>query len=329
MAAIGLSVSSPYIRKVNVRRDLLAIADLIEVCFANTLDDDGREYLRQMRWAARDLNYLSWIQGAAERIAMPLYGFVWEENNRIVGNLSLIPLNRKGRLVYLIANVAVLPEYRRRGIGQQLTQTAIEHLRERGIEDAWLQVRDDNPGAHHLYLSLGFTERARRTTWQSSSFPPINRTLPTDIEIRRRRSQDWETQVAWLREAYPADVAWNMPLNIPRLSPDLVGQLLRWLRGESQEHWAAWRGQRPIGFASWEPMRSASDNIWLAAPPDEEDAAILALLSHARLVLSSRERPLAVNYPAGRGDAAFQRAGFINHQTLIWMSVPLNPSNNS
>ncbi len=168
---ITQATTSP-IRKVNIRQDLLEIADLIELCFAKTLDEDGREYLRQLRWTARDLNYLSWLQGAAERIAPPLYGLVWEENSRIIGNLSLIPLNRAGKLIYLIANVAVHPDYRQQGIGRLLTQEALEHLRQRGIDTAWLQVRDDNPIAYHLYRSLGFVERARRTTWISTPAAP-------------------------------------------------------------------------------------------------------------------------------------------------------------
>ena len=113
---IAQAATSP-IRKVNIRQDLLSVADLIEICFAQTLDEDGREYLRQLRWTARDMNYLSWLQGAAERIAPPLYGLVWEENGRIIGNLSLIPLNHNGKLIYLIANVAVHPDFRRQGIG--------------------------------------------------------------------------------------------------------------------------------------------------------------------------------------------------------------------
>ena len=64
---------------------------------------------------------------------------------RIVGNLSLIPFVRRGHVVYLIANVAVHPDYRRRGIARQLTQTALDYLRQRGVSSAWLQVRDDNP----------------------------------------------------------------------------------------------------------------------------------------------------------------------------------------
>jgi GNAT superfamily N-acetyltransferase len=323
----AITFVSSRIRKVNVRSDLLAVADLIEICFANTLDDDGREYLRNLRWTARDLNYINWLQGAAERISAPLYGFVWEENGLVVGNLSLIPLYRRGKIVYLIANVAVHPDYRRRGIGRQLTQAAIDHLRERGLETAWLQVRDDNPAAYHLYQSLGFVERARRTTWLSASTPSLQvRTLPEGVSVQPRHVQDWRLQSTWLRQVYPPEVAWNLPLSYTRLSPNPWRRLLFWLRGENQQHWAAYRGGKPIGFLSWEPLRSSSDVLWLASTEPYEDQAIQALLPIAREALASRVRPLSINYPAGRGSEAFLRAGFSHHQTLIWMTVSLNQS---
>lgn len=313
-----------HVRKVNVRQDLPAVADLIEICFAATLDEDGREYLRHLRWAARDDHYLSWLQNAAERLASPLYGFVWEEDGKIVGNLSLIPLYRRGKLIYLIANVAVHPAYRQRGMGRALTQTALDHLRERGIDTAWLQVRDDNPVAHNLYLSLGFVERARRTTWQSSPMTWLDRRLPEGVTIHHRRQQDWDRQRAWLREIYPPEVSWNLPLNYARINPGVWNQFMCWLRGESQEHWAARLGSAPIGYASWEPMRASSDALWMAVDPQHENEAIEALLLHARTALVGRGRALSVNYPAGRASAAFMRAAFTNHQTLIWMTVKLH-----
>lgn len=322
--ATVIEVKANPIRKVNVRQDLMAVADLIELCFATTLDEDGREYLRHLRGTARDLNYVSWMQSAAERLSSPLYGFVWEEAGRIVGNLSLIPLSRRGQLVYLIANVAVHPAYRRRGIGRQLTQTALDHLKRRGIENAWLQVRDDNPGAYHLYRSLGFIERARRTTWQVTSFAPLNRPIPEGIQIQGRSIQDWELQATWLHEIYPPDVSWNLPISFSRLSPDILGYFMRWLRGEGIEHWVARQNDVPVSFASWEPMRGSSDMLWLATKPEYEDWAVLPLLIYVRSLLAGRGRILSVNYPAGRAEIAFQRAGFSNHQTLVWMMAPLN-----
>lgn len=322
---MAVQAASPgHIRKINVRKDLLEIADLIEICFASTLDEDGREYLRQLRWTSRDITSLSWLQGAAERIAQPLYGFVWEEDGRIVGNLSLIPLNQRGKLIYLIANVAVHPNYRRRGIGNELTRTALEHLRQRGIDVAWLQVRDDNPVAYHLYRSLGFIERARRTTWQISGLSMVVPHRVEGVTIHHRRRRDWEKQVAWLRQIYPPEISWNLPLNIARLNPGLAPQLMRWLRGELQDHWSAVKNGETIGVLSWEPMRSACDALWLAPDPRYEEQAILSLLPYACAMLSSRGRGLSINYPAGRAGDAFLRAGFAHHQTLIWMSIPLN-----
>ena len=322
MISIAQATTS-HIRKVNVRRDLQEIADLIELCFAATLDDDGRDYLRHLRTAARDMAYLSWLQSAAERIATPLYGYVWEEDNRIIGNLSLVPMTRFGRITYLIANVAVHPQYRRRGIGRQLTQTAIDHLRRRGIESAWLQVRDDNPVAVHLYQSLGFQERARRTTWQSSASPAQTHLRAEGVTVHKRKLQDWGQQSALLQQIYPPEVAWNLPIKFSRLSPSPLNQVLRWLQNEPQQSWTARSGETPIGYLTWEPSRSSSDCLWLAAEPQHDEAAILSLLPHARRVLSRRGRPLSVNYPAGRGSEAFLRAGFAHHQTLIWMEVPL------
>jgi ribosomal protein S18 acetylase RimI-like enzyme len=316
--------TSAKIRKINVRLDLLAVAELIEVCFSSTLDEDGRDYLRQLRHTARESSYLTWLQGTAERLSMPLYGFVWEEDKRIVGNLSLIPFYRGGKVIYLIANVAVHPDFRRRGIARQLTQAALDNLRLRGVKTAWLQVRDDNPVAYGLYLSLGFVERARRTTWQgNTSAPPLPRQSPGGISIHPRRAEDWSLQANWLRQVYPPEVAWNLPLHPARFHPGLWNRLYVFLRGEGQKHWVARRGSAPIGFLTWEPTRTAADNLWLAAPKQEEEQAIGALLPYARETLYRHRRLLSLNYPAERGREAFLRSGFTPYQTLIWMSVSL------
>lgn len=313
-----------HLRKVNVRQDLLAVADLIEICFSTTLDEDGRDYLRHLRMAARDTLYLAWLQGAADRLTTPLYGFVWEEAGRIVGNLSLIPLYKPGRVYYLIANVAVHPEYRRRGIGRQLTQAALDNLRQRGVQIAWLQVRDDNPAAHHLYQSLGFVERARRTTWLAGSLPPQVQRQPVEgLSIGARRSQDWEFQAEWLKQAYPPEVAWNLPFNLARLSPDPWNSFLRFLRNETQQHWMARQNGTAVACLAWEPLRFSSDVAWLGVDPRAGSQAVSALLLHARDSLARYHRPLSVNYPAGQAGEAFLRAGFSNHQTLVWMSVEL------
>lgn len=50
----------------------------------------------------------------------------------------------------------IAPEVRRRGIGSQLLQDALEWGRRRGAEAARLAVTLDNPGAEQLYSAAGF-----------------------------------------------------------------------------------------------------------------------------------------------------------------------------
>jgi hypothetical protein len=55
---IDSSTSSSGLRPFDVRRDLNQVADLVEQCFADTLDPDGQHYLGQMRAAAGNPAYL-------------------------------------------------------------------------------------------------------------------------------------------------------------------------------------------------------------------------------------------------------------------------------
>src|SRR5512146_712390 len=91
---VSASSLSGFIRPVDPRRDLNAIADLIELCFADQMDDDGRDYLRHIRRAAREPNLQRWMPGANERVSSPLFGYVWEETGQVIGNLTLIPFYR-------------------------------------------------------------------------------------------------------------------------------------------------------------------------------------------------------------------------------------------
>ncbi len=57
-----------------------------------------------------------------------------------------------------VLQVAVLPEYRRKEIGKQLTVSAMEQARKQGAEVVFLEVRVSNVAARGLYKALGFEE---------------------------------------------------------------------------------------------------------------------------------------------------------------------------
>jgi ribosomal protein S18 acetylase RimI-like enzyme len=323
--------SSGQLRPFDVRRDLSQVADLVEQCFADTLDPDGQRYLGQMRAAAGNAAYLRWAGAAAERVSLPLSGYVWEEDRRIVGNLTLIPFYTPGKKYYLIANVAVDPNYRRKGIARNLTTRAVEHAHRRAADAVWLHVREENDAAVKLYGSLGFVERARRTTWHSNNQgdrylgDPSGRqdSAGPRIKVGVRQPAEWPSQQHWLNQLYPPELTWHLSLSIPTLRSGLMGSLYRFLSNARIYQWSAYRGSRLLGVLAFQSTYAFADNLWLAADPQDEDSAASVLLRYARQHISPR-RPLALDYPAGRAVAAIEQAGFSRHQTLIWMSVPFH-----
>lgn len=61
-----------------------------------------------------------------------------------------------------ILNMAVLPDYRRRGMGKELAVTALMQGAAMGVETCHLEVDETNLAAVQLYTSLGFSRTGRR-----------------------------------------------------------------------------------------------------------------------------------------------------------------------
>ena len=57
-----------------------------------------------------------------------------------------------------VTNVAVSPDFRKRGYGEQLVATAKEVAKDAGVESIFLEVRVSNVPAISLYKKLGFEE---------------------------------------------------------------------------------------------------------------------------------------------------------------------------
>ncbi len=89
--------------------------------------------------------------------------FVAEQEGEVVGyimcrievglsNFGLGGLVKKGHVV----SVAVLPEYRKRGIGEALVSKAMEAMKFYNGKQCYLEVRVTNEAAIKLYKKLGF-----------------------------------------------------------------------------------------------------------------------------------------------------------------------------
>lgn len=62
-------------------------------------------------------------------------------------------------------NLAVVPEYRRRGIGERLVTELVAALAEQSVSSLTLEVRASNGPAIALYEKLGFTQAGRRPNY--------------------------------------------------------------------------------------------------------------------------------------------------------------------
>ncbi len=319
MAAIAVPITAqtPQMRPLNIVRDLPGVADLVEKCFADTMDTDGRNYIQQMRNAGKDNFFLRWASSAVETVSMPLSGYIWEENGDIIGNVSLIPYRHSRKKYYLIANVAVRPEFRNRGIGRALTLAAMQHAKQRHADETWLHVRDDNHGAIELYRSMGFEDVVRRTNWQA--LPDRNASAGNlGIVVTRRTARDWASQETWLHRLYPDLLSWYQPMPWNSLRPGLGPALYRFLSDYDVRHWVARTDSIPSAIVSWQAMAGRSNRLWAAVSPESNESILTALLLHARHELIWREK-INLDFPAGQYNASIEAAGFHPQRTLLWM----------
>jgi ribosomal-protein-alanine N-acetyltransferase len=71
-----------------------------------------------------------------------------------------------------LLNLAVLPAFRRKGIGARLLQEVIRAARKGGVSDFFLEVREGNRAALRLYQNFGFQITSRRSDYYSE--PPAD-----------------------------------------------------------------------------------------------------------------------------------------------------------
>jgi len=133
--------------------DLAHIASLLVVSYqvyAEVLTPENWEMMKQN---------LSSISHVAEQATF----IVSSENNRVIGSVAYYSPGYSERGFFpsdwaSIRLLAVLPEYRRRGIGKALTQTCIERGKRDGAEFIGLYTTELMVGAREMYAQIGFQE---------------------------------------------------------------------------------------------------------------------------------------------------------------------------
>jgi GNAT superfamily N-acetyltransferase len=214
-------------------KDVRPVLSLLNMSFGPLRDSQGR--------VITDRFSLSQSASFVGRLSMMsrgfIPGFVWEESGRIVGNVTLLESPIYGR--YLVANVAVHPDFRRRGIARALMQEALAHIEHWDGRQVYLQVESDNEAAIALYDSLAFEERGEVRRWQASV---ASLRLPTPEaaagpRARSLRGKEWREARSLDRDGFASDLNWPAPPAPDYYKTGLIKKAGDLLNGRRQETW--------------------------------------------------------------------------------------------
>ena len=99
-----------------------------------------------------------WSENAiSESMSAGTHFYVIQKNDIVAGYMGLSKISGEG----YVTNIAILPEYRRQGLGRLLLQHVIEDSKS-DLEFISLEVRESNLPAISLYTSFGFEKAGLR-----------------------------------------------------------------------------------------------------------------------------------------------------------------------
>ena len=323
MTAIAHSqIAQAGLRPIDLRRDLGAIARLIEMCFGEKLDESGRSAIREKLALSRYGPLLGMMGSFLQYTPGWSLGFVWIEAGKLVGNVGVQPTASR-RQSWLIANVAVHPEYRRRGIARSLVHAAVDMAAARGGEEVLLQVEADNDSALRLYDTLGFETLTTRTVWERRRRQVPGLSARPRPDIRLSSSSNWQAEFDLLSEERPEGLEWAQPLDARRFRPSFTRAIGNFINGKREEHWIAGPQDQVHGWMGLRMTFGRFDHISLVIRPSRREELERPMLVRALRRLGRRPWPVRIDHPAEQSAELFTALQFRPLRSLRWMRLRL------
>ena len=180
------------LRPFRLPADLPLMIDLIPKSFQypenpewSVQEDEVQSFLDVVNTARRLWPLFSVLFKLSPTLRDVLHGFIWEEDGKPVG---IVNVSRDGSTEdWMIANVGVLPEFRRRGIARKLVVAAIDLAREHRAQHVLLDVIAGNTPAYDLYVALGFAHFASSINLlhDAPEAPAPDYPMPEGYTVRR------------------------------------------------------------------------------------------------------------------------------------------------
>ncbi len=321
--------SGDGLHPANIARDLYQIAELVEVCFKAQLDASGRAALREMK-AIGSLGPLLLPLVVFDRVGIGLsMGYVWRAGGRVVGNASLY---RAGSHPWLgrgwfIANVAVHPDYRRRGIARAMMLKTLAQVRRWHGDWVSLQVEASNEGARRLYDDLGFEQFETLDQWENGGGYTEPPPPPLDWPVRLRGRDEVQAEIDLIyRRARTGAMAWTRPIT-PRDIHLSAGDGWAGMVEGRRADWVLPLDDGRLGGSLWiENLGWRRAQLSLFVDPLIEDAAlrqVLLLKVLGTVGMAGRVMRLETTSGDEAIDAALLAAGFRKTRSLVQMRMVL------
>ena len=310
------------LRPLDPFQDLEAVVELIDLAFGDRLDPVARATLARMRRFARGGVLVQWLWALRGMVAVSP-GLVWVEGGRIVGNLSLRRARRPGG--YLIGNVVVHPDWRRRGIATALMEAALQLISEAGGRWVGLEVRADNAEARRLYTGLGFSEVGR--TLHLLRPEGLSYQRPGPDGVRRATSRDGHDLADLVRALIPEQQRPLLEIREADYRPHWARRLRFWLRRGGEQWWVSPGQGGIVGAVRAVRERGAFPNrLEVLVRPGDEDLGRPLVRRGLASLRGSPEKPIAAVLPQKLDPVApvLQDQGFGTTHTLVQMKRRLS-----
>ncbi len=215
--------SSHHIERFSPSQHLEGLATLIEHAFGKELARSQSSMVRDMREMARWGPILRLIH----TLTPILKGYVWVQEGKVVGNVSL---STESNTIWRLSNVAVLPDFRGRGIAGHLVDKAIDHARRHDVRYLVLEVRPENTIALHLYQHRGFEtfETLNEMYLSRASWPVFLQ--PFEGDVRPIRGSDAHQIYRLMLSSVPPARRRLFPIRVHEFRRGLWQRLLQYVK---------------------------------------------------------------------------------------------------
>lgn len=223
------------LRTFNIKEDVDVMIPLIKAAFHYPENDEWNLSREEITSIADDFSMMRKLYPIFQigglfnpSLKAVMRGYIWEEAGQAVGLVNVSPMGLDHQ-TWVIGNVAVLPEHRRKGIAQQLIQAAVGLARQHRIKNVVLEVIAHNLPAVKLYENEGFEiyskgiQLHRETALEA---PPLLK-LPEGYRIEPYHVRDWESRYTLMKNITPPQVQEYEPIHRKKFYKSPPMRLLR------------------------------------------------------------------------------------------------------